>query len=154
MIKKIEKKYKMVVFCFILALVSLLICSESSPLYPLNDWFDANIYFTVGKGMVNGFVPYLDLFDHKGPIIYLIYGIGSLISSSSFIGVFILEVISFTIFLYYIYKIIVVFCKEKFSYIILPVFTCLIVTSTAFVQGSSVEEFAFPLLSCGLYYLI
>ena len=105
MIKNIKKKYKKVIFCFILALVSLLICSESSPLYPLNDWFDANIYFTVGKGMVNGFVPYLDLFDHKGPIIYLIYGIGSLISSSSFIGVFILEVISFTIFLYYIYKI-------------------------------------------------
>ena len=35
--------------CLLFAAVFLLLCTKSSPLYPLNEWVDANIYFTIGK---------------------------------------------------------------------------------------------------------
>ena len=47
--------------------------------------------------MFNGKVPYKDLFEQKGPLLYLIYGIGYLISHDTFLGVYLLEVISYTI---------------------------------------------------------
>ena len=92
-----------------------MICSKSSFLYPLNVWVDANCFFTMGKAMFNGKVLYLDLFDQKGPLLFFIYGLASLISYKTFLGVFILEVISFTIFLYYAYKLIRMYLKEDIS---------------------------------------
>lgn len=38
-------------YCLLVAAGCLLVCSKSSPLYPINDWSDANIYFSMGKGM-------------------------------------------------------------------------------------------------------
>lgn len=73
----------------------LLICTKSSPLYSLNDWVDSNAFFTMGKGIINGKIPYKDLFEQKGPLLYFIHGISYIISNKTFIGVFILEVLSF-----------------------------------------------------------
>ena len=51
----------------------LLVCSKSSPLYLLNDWMDANIFFTTGKAMFSGRVLPLaltaTLLPFKGAII-------------------------------------------------------------------------------------
>lgn len=151
MLKKINYNY---LFCLLISFIALLITSKCSFLYRLNDWVDANAFFTMGKGIMNGLVPYKDLFEQKGPIIYLVYGLGYLISNKTFLGVFILEVISFSIFLYYSRKIIILFIKEKYTYIILPILTSLIVTSRAFVHGGSCEEFTLPLLIISLYYFI
>ena len=35
----------------------LLICSKSSPLYPMNDWVDVQCFFTVGRGILQGKMP-------------------------------------------------------------------------------------------------
>ncbi|MFR8175686.1 MAG: hypothetical protein ACLVB5_00440 [Christensenellales bacterium] len=48
------------------ATLALLIATSSSPLYAANFWTDTNIYFTIGRGMTRGLMPYRDLFDHKG----------------------------------------------------------------------------------------
>ena len=78
------------------ALAVLLIASTSSPLYATNFWTDTNIYFTIGRGMTQGLMPYTDLFDHKGPLLYMLYALGALVSDTSFFGVFLLEVASLT----------------------------------------------------------
>ncbi|MBR4671897.1 MAG: glycosyltransferase family 39 protein [Bacilli bacterium] len=150
--KIIKHKYK--IFCFLVAFVFLLFTSKNSFLYVFNDWVDANAFFTVGKGMMNGVVPYKDIFEQKGILLYLIYGIGYLISNYSFHGVFILEVLSFTIFLYYMYKIISMYLNEKYTFLILPILTFIITTSTSFVQGGSCEEFCLPFFGVSLYYFI
>lgn len=141
-------------YCFTLAFLFLMICSKNSFLYRINDWVDANAFFTVGKGMVRGDIPYLDLFEQKGPLLYLIYGLGSLISYKSFLGVFLLEVVSFSIFLYYAYKTISLFFDEKKAYFILPIFILCIVTLNSFSHGGSAEEFSLPFLMMSLYYLV
>ena len=48
-------------YCMLAAFACLAVCSKSSPLYPINDWTDANAYFSCGKGMLNGRVMYSDL---------------------------------------------------------------------------------------------
>ncbi|MDH6355503.1 hypothetical protein M2132_001848 [Dysgonomonas sp. PH5-45] len=65
---------------FVYNALLLFLCSRMSPLYDFNAWSDINVYFTIGKGWMNGLLPYRDLFDHKGPLIFLIYGIGYLIA--------------------------------------------------------------------------
>ncbi len=148
-----KKNYKMILFCFSISLIVLMFVSANSPLYPMNFAQDINAYFTVGKGWINGLIPYLDLFDQKGPVLYLIYAIGALISSTSFIGIFILEVVSFTIFLFYMHKIVNLFIDYKNNYLILPIFAVFIGISYPFSSGGTAEEFILPFLAFSLYYL-
>lgn len=101
----LDNKKVILAILLIVSILTLLICSKNSPLYPYNDWVDGNAFFTMGKGMFNGKVPYKDLFEQKGPLLYLIYGTGYLISHDTFLGVYLLEVISYTIFGYFLFKI-------------------------------------------------
>lgn len=149
---KLNIKY--FIYILIISFVILLITSRNSPLYAFNDWVDANAFFTVGKAIFNNVIPYKDLFEQKGFLLYLLYGIGYLIDNKGFLGVFILEVISFSIFLFYNHKIIKIYLEEKYSLIIIPIYAALLTTSTSFVQGGSCEEFALPFMSIALYYFI
>ena len=60
---------------FLIIFIILLLTSKNSFLYPLNDWVDENAFFTMGKSLMNGVVPYRDLYEQKGPLLYLIFGI-------------------------------------------------------------------------------
>lgn len=140
--------------CLFISSILLMICSKSSPLYPFNDWVDANAFFTMGKGMINGKIPYRDLFEQKGPLLYLIHGFSYIISPKTFHGVFIFEVWSFSWFLFFCHKIIALFAAEKYSLISLPIMATLILNSKSFAHGDSAEEFCLPLLTISLYYII
>lgn len=87
------------IWCLGAAALVLALCSKTSPLYAFNDWMDANIFFTMGKSMLSGKVLYRDVFDHKGPVLYLLYGLGWLLDHTGFIGVFVLEICGFAVFL-------------------------------------------------------
>ena len=150
--KKIE--FKVLIYCFIVSLVILFFGSKSSPFYPFNDWVDANAFFTVGKGIFKGIVPYKDIFEQKGPVLYFIFAIASLISNNSFLGVFIIEVLFMTGTLYFIYLICRMFLSKKMSLIVLPIYLVLIVTTASFTHGASCEELMFLPQSISLYYLI
>ena len=151
--KNIEK-INIYLYCLVVSFVFLLICSKSSFLYPLNDWVDSNCFFTVGKGMMNGKVIYRDLIEQKGPLLYFIHGIAYLISNKTFIGVFIFEVISFSGFLYWGYKINVLFIKSKYIKILITLIAMMILTCFSFCKGDSAEEFIVPLLTVSLYYFL
>lgn len=149
-----SKELKVILYCFIISFLFLMICSKSSFLYPLNVWADANCFFTVGKGMFKGKILYASLFDQKGPLLFLYYGIASLISYKTFIGVFFLEVISFTVFLYFVYKTFKIYLNRTASLVMLPVISFIILTLRAFTHGGSAEEFVLPMLMYSLYSLI
>lgn len=155
MIFKVFEKGKsltLIIFYLLLQGGFLAICSKCSFLYPINDWSDANIYFTIGKGIVNGKVLYADLMDQKGPLIFFIYAIGYLISNTTLVGVYILEVISFSIFLFYCMRFSYIILKnDKALYFIVPIISCGILSSKAFGLGGSAEEFCLPFLAYSLY---
>ena len=59
------------------SIFSFLICYYSSyvsPYYEIPVSCDPIIYHLMGRGMMEGLMPYRDLFDQKGPFIFLIYG--------------------------------------------------------------------------------
>ncbi len=145
--------HRLLFYCFITSAIILAICSKSSFLYPLNDWVDANCYFTVGKGMMNGLVPYRDLVEQKGILLYFLHGIGYLVSHKTFIGVYLIEVIAGTGYLYYAAKTTSLFVHERWAYIITPVLAALVYSSASFAHGDSAEELCLPLLMFGLYWL-
>lgn len=154
--KKVITKYETLfiyLFCLLISFVALLFTSKNSFLYQLNDWMDANAFFTVGKSMMNGVVPYKDIFEQKGLFLYLIYGIGYLISHKTFHGVFLIEVLFFSIFLFFVFKLVKLLLNKNYGYFIIPLVTILITTCKAFVHGGSAEEFCLPFFSITLYYL-
>ncbi len=119
-------------FCFFISFIVLSFTSNNSFLYCANEWVDVNAFFTVGKSMMNGIIPYKDIFEQKGPLVYFIYGIAYLINNTSYIGVFIIEIITMTITLIFANKCIKLFLDKKWGFIILPIFTMLICTSGSF----------------------
>ena len=134
------------VLCLIMAAVLLGLCSRCSPLYPINDWVDANIFFTTGKSMLAGRVLYRDVFDHKGPLLYFLYGLGSLLDRRGFGGVFVLEVIAFAVYLYIGWRTVRLFVPDANPlWMALPAAAA--VTCRAFVWGGSAEELCLPLLA-------
>lgn len=141
-------------FCLFLSLLFLLIATKSSPLYPFNDWVDANSAFTMGKGMMNGKIIYRDLFVPKGPLWYFLFGLAYLISNTSFLGVFILEVVSFSVFLYFSFKLVSLFLDFEYALISLPLITVSILNHKSFTHGGSPEELSLPLLTISLFFLI
>ena len=146
---KARETIPVISICLLLSAVFLLICTKSSPLYPLNDWVDANIYFTIGKGMMHGYVPYLDLYDQKGPVAFLLYGLASLVSGTSFFGVYLLEALAFGAFLYASYKTLSLYSKKAVW--ALPVIAACVLGSMSFSHGGSFEELMAPLLAFSLY---
>ena len=144
-----QRRIMLLAWSFLCAFVVLLICSKSSPLYPMNDWVDVQCFFTVGRGITQGKMPYLDLYEQKGPVLYLFFAAASLISGDSFLGVFILETVCFGLFLYESVRIAAMFVKQRQELLFLlpPVIALGICISPAFSHGSSAEELFLPVIA-------
>ena len=54
---------------------------------------DSSAFLYIGKRMTEGKLPYRDMFDHKGPLLYLIQFIGLKLTPNSYTGVWLLEVV-------------------------------------------------------------
>ena len=139
-------------FYFLLAgFLLTLFASRSSFLYPCNDWNDANSYFSMGKALFNGKMPYRDVFDQKGPYLYFLYGLAYLVSHTTFAGVYILEGIWAFLDLLGIYYIMRLYLKRNTALFLSPAALAVIVSSKSFYWGGSAEEICFPFLVWGLY---
>ncbi|MDH6353852.1 hypothetical protein M2132_000169 [Dysgonomonas sp. PH5-45] len=134
---------------FVYNALLLFLCSRMSPLYDFNAWSDINVYFTIGKGWMNGLLPYRDLFDHKGPLIFLIYGIGYLISNTAFWGVYIIEVLFFFIGGASTYLIALFFLKKTWAFGASVIFSLLTLWYSGW--GGAAEEFVLMAQMLGLY---
>ncbi len=139
-------------YCLLAAIVTITICSKSSFLYPLNNWGDTNCYFIIGKGILKGLVPYKDLYDQKGLIIFLIYSIANLISSSSYFGVYIIEIIAAFLFLYISLKTVSLFIEsDRYSFVLAFILAVSVYSSASFCHGGSAEELLLPTFAYGIY---
>ena len=131
--------------------LALLFATSSSLLYATNFWTDTNIYFTIGRGITRGLMPYRDLFDHKGPLLYLLFALGARISDASFIGVFLLEVASLAAALYWGWKTVRLYGDGPLTLTAIPVGAVVSTACAAFTQGGSAEEFCLPALALALF---
>lgn len=137
--------------CLAASIGIITVCSKSSFLYPFNDWVDANCFFTVGKGMMNGLVVYRDLLEQKGPVLYFIHGLAWLVSNDTFIGIYLVEIWAAAFFLFYSYRSIRLFVDSEWSVVLIPIYAVIIYTSKSFCHGDSVEELTLPFLAYAMY---
>ena len=141
-------------FALFTSFISITLVSTSSPLYPFNLWNDANLFFTVGRGIRSGLVLYRDMYEQKGPALYFIHAFCSLISDRTFTGVWLLETGMCFVFITFAFKTVKLFIKDTEKnntvFITLPV-CALIYGSNMFHLGDSCEELCFPLLTVVLY---
>ena len=150
-IMKFNKTYAEVLYLIFAAFVIVLFASRSSALYPCNDWNDANSYFSVGKGLFNGKVPYRDIFDQKGMYLYFFYGLAYLVSHTTFRGVFLLEWILAAADLLAVFKILQLYLRRSTALVLTPPVLAVAFASQSFYWGGSAEEVCLPFLLWGLY---
>lgn len=150
--KSILSEKSILILLLLFSIIFVFFNSKNSPLYLFNEWGDVNIYFSVGKGMMNGFVPYRDLFDHKGPFIFFIYGLAYLISNASFTGVFVLQFVALFINLFFAYKLAKLYLNNLFSFITAIIYALLLFTKNYY--GGSAEEFISVFVTISFYYFI
>ncbi len=139
--------WKVLLFCILISFLFLMVCSANSFLYAFNDNQDINWYITIGNGMLNGKIPYKDLFEQKGPIVYYIFAFLCMFGNP-YHNAFILEVICITLFLYFSYKIMLKF-TTPFKALVGTTIVCFIYTTSPFfvVGGGAVEEYCAPIFA-------
>lgn len=83
--------------CWDKALVIFIVLCVLLPISPLNMPFatrDSGVFLYIGWRILNGDVPYRDVWDHKPPIIFYINALGLFISDNSRWGVWLIEFIA------------------------------------------------------------
>ena len=127
------------------------VCSRSSFFYPLNNWGDAQCFFTVGKSMVRGQVLYRDIYEQKGPLVLFLHGLASFVQRDGFLGVLLLEVLAAGVFLWFCKKLMALYGAGALRFAALPLVLGVSFSCPSFQMGDSMEELCLPLFAAGLY---
>ena len=101
-----------ILFFFVWSVIILLMISPDSYIYDLYGKCDSIFFFTDGKSWMNGLIPYQDFSDSKGPLLFLFYGVGYLLSPTDYIGVFWMSCLLYTIIFWLCYRIALIFITE------------------------------------------
>lgn len=80
---------------------------------------DSAVFAYIGKHLLHGSVPYVDMFDHKGPLLYLIIALGSALTPGSLWGLWLVEILFFICGLFAVRKMVRPYVNE----VMLPVIT-------------------------------
>ena len=142
-------KYDIIV-CLIMAVAVITICNMCSFLYPTNPWVSPCCYHTVGKSLWSGMIPYRDLYEHKGPLVYALHSLATLISYRSFIGMYFLLIPFAFFFFYYSRRLLRLFTDQPLEPWF-PVLCTGVYTLNSYLTGDSVEEMFFPFMIYSIY---
>ena len=138
--------------CSLITFVCITINSKNSFLYKLQDCDDAQCFMTIARCMLRGDVLYKDVYEHKGIVLYFLYMIGHLIDSHSFIGVYLIELVSFFVFIFFSVKTLRLFCKSDMAIFCFAGLIAIEATiGYEFRAGGQCEEFVLPLIAISLY---
>lgn len=144
------------IYINIYSLILVLLFSHFSPLFAFCGSPDPQIYYTIGRGILHGYVPYQNLFDIKGPLIFFLYAFAALFQTkfAMFLGVYIIEVIALTIDICLVRRIISLFTNSsRWALLISLCWPIIFLYSDAFGSGGEAEEFIVPLLLAFLYFV-
>ena len=145
---------KPVLFCLFLSALMITICSTCSFLFATNSWIDANCIFTTARSVFHGRVLYRDVMDHKGFYIYVINMLGYLLSRRSFFGMYLVEILFFSVFLYFSYRSLRIYVSRQTAYRLLPLLAVVAAACNSFDQGLSAEEYVLPMAAASIYFML
>ena len=139
------------ILIFILSLVVLtLMTSPLNILRNASAYTDSSVFRLMGMLMSKGYMPYLNFFDHKGPLLYLINFVGFILGKQS--GVWFIEIIFLFICYLFIYKTAKLQTKNIYALLVL-LFTT--INLFQYLEGGNLtEEYALPFIVISLYIFI
>lgn len=135
---------------------SALVLTMMSPDSPLHgDWnhWDSGCFFMSGKAVMNGLQPYVDFADSKGPLLWLWWGIGYLISPRSYTGMWLLGIICYTIILFYHYHTARVLLKDNMRSLLVTLLMVFPYFFYWFHYEVRAEDFCTIFVSVSIYYM-
>lgn len=143
-----KKNIKEKIWSIIISSIIITIFSRSTTwLYSHNDYGDSAIFEIIGKYWGQGKLPYITLWDQKGPLIFFVEMLGAMMPDNW--GLYLLQIISLSISIFFLFK----FLKELeslwaklYAFIMfIAVYTCVN------AEGNLIEEYMLPLLMLCIY---
>ncbi len=141
---------KYLLMALVAILFVLIASATTSPLYPNYKGWDSGLFQVIGKGWLEGHVPYKELYDQKGPVIFFIDMLGYAITGNKY-GIFIIQVIFMFLSEVFIYKTLRRAFREYIAVIISLV--VIFIFSCNYEFGNLCEEYANPLLIASLFFV-
>lgn len=136
-----NRNYVKYIAIFLLILVSLIIV-PSSPLSKGNIWVDTNAMLEIGRGWLSGNIPYLHMFEQRGPILFIYNLIANVISSHGYFGLFCIEIANFLAIFFITDRILMKCFNNSINPFIATVLPFFMMIDKSFETGGSPEEFA------------
>ena len=144
-----EEHWAAVLFCLCLAGAAgtLLRLFPANTLPPERD---SSVFLYMGREMLKGKIPYRDLFDHKGPLLYWLQAFGQWLTPGSFTGVWILELLHMAAAILFLYKA----CRaltDNIAAVCAALLVSFCICGWRLYQGGNfAEEYALPWISLAL----
>ena len=108
---------------------------------------DSAVFQVVGKYWLEGVLPYKELFDHKGPIVYLANALGYAIYPRS--GVMVPQIISLYLSCLFVWRAMELYSSSAWR--IFFMLFALIYYAAHYEEGNHVSEYSVPFLSAAAY---
>lgn len=114
--------------------------------------YDSSVFYLIGRGIKNGYIPYKDLADHKGIYIFFVNFLGALISENKYIDIFIINLLINYCFVVLVYKIAALFSKNWTINILVAISSFVLGSSYFFCQGGmKCETMLMPIILYSYY---
>lgn len=141
---------------FVGSLIMLFFSSVHSPFYRYCHFQDANVYMSVARAMQHGLMPYRDVFDHKGILLYILNYFAAVAFPKSMSGIYILLSLSSAVCLFYGYRISRLFVSSTGAWIAtFPLMLIMAAVNRPYPFGAgAADEYLMPCVMGCLYYLL
>ena len=151
-------KNKVLLLIFLISAAFVMLFSYSTSIFYPNYYGssyggDAAQFLTIGKAWAEGKIPYKEMFDHKGPIIFFIDMLGFLFFGSKS-GIMIFQIVFIFATCIFLYKIAMLSGKKSPQYGIIAIVVSLIVLKASYCNGNSVEEYCLPFITVSVYFQV
>lgn len=142
-----KNRWSDIIVCLLIGALTVL-TFDTSPLAKGIYDGDASVFMYIGRMMQRGYVPYRDMFDHKGPWLYFIEWFGLL---GGVTGLWILEWICVSLSSYLIFLITGLYTEDKRARYI-TVFGLIFIAGIHLYEGGNYTEvWSLPLACLSLY---
>ncbi len=138
---------------FVISILIMMLVSRDSYLYMLGPRCDSAWFFMCGKAWMNGMVPYVDFADSKGPLLWLIYGVGYLLSRYDYHGVFWVAVFFYSFTFYFLFKTALIFVNQSKQAILAVLMTSVFIFLPIYHNEIRAEDFCMFFTSLSLWQL-
>ena len=137
----------------VMATAIMMLLSRDSYLYLLGPRCDSAWFFMCGKAWMNGMVPYVDFADSKGPLLWLIYGVGYLLSHYDYHGVFWVSVVVYSGTFYFLFKTARLFVAQRSQALLAVLMTSVAIFNPITHDETRAEDFGMFFAALSLWQL-